>query len=114
MRYWIALELTVTPLMALLACLPFWRKGGIIFGNIVGTGIIFVWAIALMLREYAQVNRAVQACLDAGTTCWPEPSAFVRFAIYASIALAEVFALFWVSLSVEKRMRDRDYAPEWR
>jgi uncharacterized membrane protein YuzA (DUF378 family) len=42
------------------------------------------------------------------------PSAFARFGIYAFIGLAEVFVLFSLSLRVEKKQRDRDYAPEWR
>ena len=112
--YWIAVELTVAPLMGLLVTLPFWRKAEMIFGNIIGAGVIFTWAITLIFREYVEVDRAVQACLDAGTTCWPEPSAFARFAIYACIGLAEVFVLFAVSLTVERRIRSRDYAPEWR
>ena len=56
----------------------------------------------------------LQACLDAGEFCWPVPSEFTRFAIYAFIGLAEVFALFSLSLFFEKKLRDRDYAPEWR
>jgi hypothetical protein len=112
--YWIALELTVTPLIALAVTLPFWRKGEMIFGNIVGSAVIFASAIGLILREYVEVDRVVQECLSAGTTCWPEPSAFARFAIYASIGLAEVFLLFTVSLAVERRIRNRDYAVEWR
>jgi len=44
----------------------------------------------------------------------PEPSAFVRYAIYAGLALVEVFALFTYSLKVETRIRNRAYAPEWR
>jgi hypothetical protein len=112
--YWIMLQLTVAPLMGLLVTLPFWRKAEMIFGNIVGSGVLFVWAIALIFREYIEVDRTVQACIDAGTTCWPEPSAFARFAIHASIGLAEVFLLFTVSLFVERRISNRDYAPEWR
>jgi hypothetical protein len=46
--------------------------------------------------------------------CWPEPSAFTRYGIYAFIALFEVCGLFLLSLVVEKKLRDRDYAPEWR
>jgi hypothetical protein len=38
----------------------------------------------------------------------------MRYAIYAFIALIEVFALFTLSLRVEQRIRNRDYAPEWR
>ena len=112
--YWISLELTVAPLLGLLVAFPFWRKGGMIFGNIVGTGLIFGWAFALIFREHIELERVVLQCLDDGAVCWPEPSAFTRYAIYAFIALIEVCALFSLSLIVEKRMRDRDYAPEWR
>jgi hypothetical protein len=114
MKFWILLELTVTPIVGLLAAIPFWRNSAMIFGNITGTAVIFGSAIALILREYFEIDRVVRACFDAGTVCFPEPSAFVRFAIYAGIGLVEVFALFTLSLAVEKRIRDRDYAPEWR
>jgi hypothetical protein len=112
--FWISLELTVTPIVAYLVALPFWRQGGMIFGNIAGTVIIFGSAFALIMREYVEIDRMVQACLDAGDVCFPEPSAFTRFAIYAFIGLIEVFALFSLSLRAEKKRRDRDYAPEWR
>ena len=112
--YWITWELTAAPLMGLLITLPLWRRAEIIFGNILGSAVIFVWAIALIFREFVEIDRTVQACIDAGTTCWPEPSAFARFAVYASIGLGEVFVLFAVSLSVERRMRNREYAAEWR
>jgi hypothetical protein len=52
--------------------------------------------------------------LDAGKTCFPEPSAFVRFAVYAGVGLVEVIALFFFSIKVDERIRSRDYAPEWR
>jgi hypothetical protein len=112
--FWITLELTVTPAIGFLVALPFWRKGGMIFGNIAGTAIIFGSAFALIMREYAEIDRMVQACLDAGDVCFPQPGAFTRFAIYAFIGLVEVFALFTFSLRAEKKRRDQDYAPEWR
>ena len=112
--FWISLELTVAPLLGLLVAFPFWRKGGMIFGNIAGTAMIFGWAFALIMREYVELDRMVQQCIDAGDVCFPVPSAFARFGIYAFIGLAEVFALFSLSLRVEKKQRDRDYAPEWR
>jgi hypothetical protein len=111
---WIAFQLSAIPIVALLAALPFWRKGGMIFGNITGTVMIFGTAFALIMREYVEIDRMVQECLEAGDICWPVPSSFTRFAIYAFIGLAEVFALFSLSLVVEKKLRDRDYAPEWR
>jgi hypothetical protein len=38
----------------------------------------------------------------------------MRYAIYASIGLVEALALFLISLTVERRLRERAYAPEWR
>ena len=111
---WIALESTVVPLVGLIAAFPFWRKDQTIFGNIFGTAVIFASAIGLIFREYAEIERITTECLDAGAVCWPEPSSFMRFAIYASIGLIEVLALFYVSLRVEDRNRRRGYAPEWR
>jgi hypothetical protein len=111
---WIALMLAAPPVASLLVAFPFWRKGGMIFGNIAGTAVIFGTAFGLIMREYVELDRAVQACLDADAVCFPEPSAFTRFAVYACIGLVEVFALFALSLRVERKLRDRDYAPEWR
>jgi hypothetical protein len=111
---WIVVAGTVPPLVAFLLAAPFWRKGQMIFGSIAGTAVLFASGIALILREYAELDHLTQACLDAGTVCWPEPSAFTRFAIYAGIALADVFGLFTVSLLVEERVRRRNYSPEWR
>lgn len=106
--------LVAPPVVSLIVAFPFWRKSGMIFGNIVGTAVIFGTAFGLIMREYVEIDRATQACLDAGDVCFPVPGAFTRFAIYAFIGLLEVFALFALSLIVEKRIRDRDYAPEWR
>ena len=112
--YWIALELTLAPAAGLLLAYPLWRKGQAILGNIAGTVAIFGTAIGLIFREYAVLDRATRACLEAGYTCWPNPSAFTRFAIYAFIGLLEVLALFSVSLIFESRSARRDYSPEWR
>jgi hypothetical protein len=111
---WIALEATVTPLVALLLAFPFWRKTETILGNVVGTGVIFATGFGLIWREYVVIDRITKECLEAGTVCFPEPSAFTRFAIYGFIALAEVFVLFRLSLWVEERRRSRDYDPQWR
>ena len=111
---WIALELTAVPFIALVVAYPLWRAEQYIFGNIAGTAVIFTGGVAMILREHVQLDRLVQQCLDAGTVCWPEPSAFSRYALYASIALVEVFGLFSLSLRVEHRIRSREYAPEWR
>ena len=111
---WITFQLIIPSTIGLLAAWPFWRKGGMIFGNIAGTAVMFGTAFALIMREYVEIDRMVQACLEEGVPCFPVPSEFTRFAIYAFIGLGEVFALFSVSLVFEKKLRDRDYAPEWR
>jgi hypothetical protein len=111
---WIALEGTVPPAVALLIAWPFWRKAQPIFGNLAGTVIIFASAFALILREQIELDRLMQKCVDDGFLCFPTPPAFTRFAIYASIGMLEVFALFYLSLRVDERRRRRGYAPEWR
>jgi hypothetical protein len=111
---WIALMATVPPLVGVLAAVPCWRHSQIILGNIAGTVVIFGSAMALILRESVELDRIARRCLDAGYVCFPSPSAFTRYAIYAFIGLFEVFALFTVSLNVEQKIRRRGYDPEWR
>jgi hypothetical protein len=112
--FWIAVMGTVPPMLAAIVASPLWRRTGMIFGSLVGTGVIFASAFALIAREYAEIDRFTKGCLDVGVVCFPKPSAFTRFAIYACIGLVQVFVLFSVGLVVEERTRRRDYAPEWR
>ena len=112
--HWIAFALTVPPAAGFLVAFAFWRKRQMTFGSIVGTAVIFASAIGLILREYVELDRLTGECLDQGIVCWPNPSAFTRFAIYAFIALIEVFALFTLALVVEERIRRRNYAREWQ
>jgi len=102
------------PLVGVLVALLCWRSSQFILGNIAGTAVIFGSAMALILRESVEIGRITSRCLDAGYTCFPSPSAFTRYAVYAFIGLFEVFALFTVSLKVEERIRRRGYDPEWR
>jgi hypothetical protein len=111
---WIALMASVPFLLGLLVAYPIWRMRQTILGNLAGTAVIFGAALVLIGREWVDVERVTRECLEAGFTCWPSPSAFTRYAIYASIAFIEVFALFTLSLRVEEKIRRRDYAPEWR
>jgi hypothetical protein len=112
--YWISIAAIVPGFLGLLLALPLWRRSDAIFGNIVATAVIFAFAFGMIWREHVELDRLVQACLDEGTTCFPEPAAFTRFAIYAFIGLLQVFTVFTLSLRVEERIRRRDYAPEWR
>ena len=107
--------MAVAPLLAggLLA-FAIWRTRQIILGNLAGAAVIFGSALALILRESVELNQLTQQCLDAGYYCFPDPTAFTRYAIYAFIGLIQVFAVFIWSLRVEQRLRNRHYAPEWR
>jgi len=111
---WIALMATAPMVVGLLVALPIWRSKQPVLGNIAGTFVIFGSALALILRESAELDRIGRRCIDAGYYCFPSPSAFSRYAIYAFIALFEVFALFTVSLQVEEKIRRSGYDPEWR
>jgi hypothetical protein len=111
---WIAFMVIGPALIALMIAYPFWRTSEATLGNIAGSIIIFGTAFAMIWREHVALDRIVQGCLDQDTTCWPSPSAFTRFAIYAFIGLFQVFGLFTLSLRVEEKHRRRDYAPEWR
>jgi hypothetical protein len=111
---WIALGAAIPAVVSVLVAIPFWRKDQMILGNIAGTVVLFGSALGLILREHGEIDRVTKACLQAGATCFPEPSAFTRFAIYASIGVLESALLFSLSLKIERRRRGRDYAPEWR
>ena len=111
---WIALMCTAPAAVGMLAAALIWRTNQIILGNLVGTAVIFGTALGLILRESTELDRLARQCLDANYYCFPEPSAFTRYAIYAFIGLVEVFVVFALSLRAERNIRNRGYAPEWR
>ena len=88
--YWIAFALSVPGLVGGLIAVPLWLRGEPIFGNLAGTAVIFGAAMGLILRERVELDRLAQRCLDQGYVCWPDPSAFTRYAIYAFIGLFEI------------------------
>ena len=106
--------IAVPPVIGTLVAYSCWRSGQMILGNIAGSFVIFGAAIALILREYAELDILARQCIDAGHVCLPTPAPFLRYALYATIGLIEVFVLFAVSLSVEQKQRRRGYDPEWR
>jgi hypothetical protein len=112
---WIAAMVAAPLPIGMLVATPLWRRGETILGNVAGTVVIFAAAFALMFREWAALDALQQACVAAGhAVCFPDPPAFMRYAIYAAIGLAQALALFLISLAVERRLRERAYAPEWR
>ena len=105
---------TAPGVVGLAAAYPIWRTSQFILGNLVGAAVIFGAALASIMRESVELDVLTRQCLDAGYICFPEPNAFTRYAIYAFIGLLEVFAVFILSLRVEREMRNQRYAPEWR
>jgi len=116
LSWWWILLMILAPLpCAILLAAPLWRRREMILGNVAGSIVIFGAALALIMRESVQLDIFRERCFAAGfVVCWPTPSAFTRYAIYAAIGLVEVVILFSGSLPVERRMRERGYAPEWR
>ncbi len=112
--FWVAAAALVPSVVGVAVAAPFWTKNQPVFGNIVGSAVVFGGAVALILRERLELDRLALECLDRGVVCWPVPSAFARFAVYAFIALFQIIALFSISLRVEHKIRRRGYAPEWR
>ena len=112
--HWITLAATVPFVVGLLLAVPFWFKRQMTFGTVVGAAVIFASAIGLILREHVELDAIIQKCFEDGAVCWPNPTAFTRFAAYGFIALFEVMALFWLSMVVEHRVNNRGYSPEWR
>lgn len=111
--WWIALMATAPLLVGFLVAWPIWNAKEPILGNIAATVVIFAAAFALILRENTEIDRLTRQCYDAGYACRPDPSTFVRYAIYATIGLVEEIAIFMTSLRVERRLRNRGVAPEW-
>ena len=105
---------TVPPIVGLLVAFPCWRNKQPILGNLAGTAVIFSSVLAMILRESAELDRISRTCIDAGYYCFPSPSAFSRYAIYAFVGLFEVFALFMISLRIEEKIQRSGYDPEWR
>jgi hypothetical protein len=111
---WIGVAIAAPAPVALLVAWPLWRGQQTILGNLAATAVLFGSAIAFIFRERIELDRLMQRCQDAGSSCFPAPAPFTRFAIYAFIALVETCAVFYLSLIVEERRRRRGYDPQWR
>jgi hypothetical protein len=111
---WIGVMATVPPLIGLAVASIFWRfmkDPGV--GNVVGSLVIIGGIFLLISREFSELAILTGACLQSGHVCWPTPSGFIRYMIYACIGLFEIAALFSLSLTVEERRRRRGYSREW-
>ena len=77
--------------VGVLASWPVWRRRETVLGNIAGTVVILGTAFALIFRESTALDVAQRNCFDAGfAVCTPTPTAFARYAIYASIGMIDL------------------------
>jgi hypothetical protein len=112
---WIAIASTVPILLGLIVAMPLWYLRLEVIGNVTGATLIFMMTIGMIAREWmALENLRLAKCPDTDTFCPPDPGNFTKFAIYGFIGLAQVVVLFLISLRVERMIRNRGVAPEWR
>ena len=113
--WWVAAASTIPLIPALLAAWPLWtRRVSDNMGAIVGSGVVLVGVVGFIAREYGEVEKITAECIAREIGCHFHPDPFMRYAIFASIGMAQVFVLFVIGLYVEERQRRNDYAPEWR
>ena len=113
--FWLAVAATAPLALGFLIAWPFWRKGMTTFGSSVGAGMIFMAGAALIGREFTELERLTEQCLaETGFECVFKPSAFARFAVYAGIALVQVFILFDASIAADRRHYRKHFPSEWK
>jgi hypothetical protein len=112
--FWIAVAAGAPLALALLFAWLFWIADQTTIGNLVGTAIVCVAAIAAIGREYAELQRFALHCVGAGVPCRVDPGPFVRFAIYGCIAMGQIAGVFMTSVWFEERRQRRLRSKEWR
>jgi hypothetical protein len=113
--FWLGIAATAPLAAALILSLPFWRRqSDSLLGSVIGSGVVFAAAVFFISREYLELDSLRASCAAAEVPCFFKPTDFNRYAIYGTIAFAEVMTVFTVGLSMEERARRRTRAPEWR
>lgn len=105
---------TIPMIIAVLAAVPFWRRSIGTYGAVVGAALLALAALAFFLWDGVTITRALNACNAAGVLCPVKPTAFVRFAVFAFIAMGQTMTLFVIDLRLEQRRQQREFATEWR
>jgi hypothetical protein len=112
--FWIGLAIVVPTIVGMLIALPFWLARQATLGNVVGAGVMLFGALLSLGREFVAMRALREACTSKGIPFRPVPDEFTRYAVYAGIGFAEVFAVFLVGLAIEERLRARERSREWR
>jgi hypothetical protein len=106
---WIGVALVLPLMLGVLVAWPFWLKRvRDDIGTITGAGVILLFAVFFIAREYGEVEAITRGCVAENVGCRFHPQPFVRYAIYAAIGTGQVFALFLSGLAVEEHLRNRE------
>jgi len=108
---WVLVALGLPIAVGLLVAWPLWtRRVGDEMGAVAGAGVILMFVVAFIAREYGEVEAVTRRCIDAQVGCHFHPQPFVRYAIYGAIGMCQVFVVFLAGLSTEEHLRKRDEA----
>jgi hypothetical protein len=109
--FWIGAAVVVPIVVALLVAAPLWIiRVGDDLGSVAGAGVVLLFTVAFIAREYGEVEAVTRRCLEASVGCRFAPQPFTRYAIFGAVGMCQVFLLFVTGLTVEERLRRRDEA----
>jgi hypothetical protein len=105
---WIWVAATIPLVTGLLVAYPLWRRRvSDEMGSIAGTFVILLMAVALMAREFGEVEAITRRCIEREIGCHFHPDPFTRYSIFPIIGMCQSFVVFTVGLFVEERLRRR-------
>ena len=106
---WVAISVVVPLVVGVLVAFPLWiKRVSDDMGSVVGAGIVLLFTVAFIAREYGEVLNATRRCLEASVACRFQPQPFARYAIYGAVGMCQVFVLFVAGLWIEERRRRQE------
>jgi hypothetical protein len=106
---WVGIAAVLPVIAGVVVAFPlWWARVRDEMGTIAGAGVVLLFAVFFIAREFGEVQGTFARCIAAGRLCRFTPEPFTRYAIYAGIAMLQVFLLFVLGLQVEERLRRRD------
>jgi len=105
---YVAVAAVLPIVTGILIAWPLWRmRVRDEMGTIAGAGVVLLFAVFFIAREFGEVQGTLARCIADGRLCRFTPEPFTRYAIYAGLAMLQVFLLFVLGLNVEERLRRR-------
>lgn len=92
-----------------------WHKRRLMAGTILASAVFFLNWIVFAGLEFLDAFRYRLSCQGSDLPCPPsDPGDFTKIMAYGAVAMVQVMLLYLVGQSVESRVRENDFAPEWR